>query len=114
MSEEVKYQIIRSFGPSVFKITIPKSIIEILNNYTHILVPNNYNKLNFIDQGLTTKIDVLPLFCDSDHYVYKEPQSKNKFVFGISNEDPRKNLTKVTKCFLKAFKGCNDGPRSAR
>ena len=83
-------------------------MIEILNNYTHILVPNNYNKLNFIDQGLTTKIDVLPLFCDSDHYIYKEPQSKNKFVFGISNEDPRKNLTKVTKCFLKAFKGCND------
>jgi len=83
-------------------------MIEILNNYTHILVPSNYNKLNFIDQGLTTKIDVLPLFCDSDHYVYKEPKSKNKFVFGISNEDPRKNLTKVTSCFLKAFKGCND------
>ena len=33
MSEEVKYQIIKGFGPSVFKITIPKSIIEILNNY---------------------------------------------------------------------------------
>ena len=33
MSEEVKYQIIRGFGPSIFKITIPKSIIEILNNY---------------------------------------------------------------------------------
>ena len=32
MSEEVKYQIIRSFGPSVFKIKIPKSIIEMKIN----------------------------------------------------------------------------------
>ena len=31
MSEEVKYQLIRSFGPSVFKIQIPKTIIDKLN-----------------------------------------------------------------------------------
>ena len=33
MSEEVKYQLIRSFGPSVFKIQIPKTIINKLNEY---------------------------------------------------------------------------------
>lgn len=78
-------------------------IIEILNKFTHVIVPNNYNRNNFIDQGLNTKIDVVPLFCDTETYVYKEPFVKDKFVFGVSNEDPRKNLDKVIKCFLKAF-----------
>lgn len=83
-------------------------MIEILNKYKHICVPNRYNKDNFINQGLTTRIDVVPLFCDTEFYVYKEHEYRNKFVFGISNEDPRKNLSKVIKCFLKAFKGYND------
>ena len=49
MSEEVKYQIIRSFGPSVFKITIPKSIIEILNNYIDQIIKDRQKQtdLNF-------------------------------------------------------------------
>jgi len=83
-------------------------MIELLNKYKHVCVPNQYNKINFINQGLTAKIDVIPLFCDTDFYVYKKPEDRKKFVFGISNEDPRKNLNKVTSCFLKAFKGCVD------
>lgn len=83
-------------------------MIEVLNRYKHICVPNNYNKVNFINQGLTTNIDVIPLYCDTNHYVYREPNDRNVFVFGISNEDPRKNLDRITRCFLKAFKGCND------
>lgn len=83
-------------------------MIEVLNQYVHICVPNNYNKVNFIKQGLNTQIDVVPLFCDTDHYVYKIHDDKPKFIFGVSNEDPRKNLDKVTRCFLKAFKGHND------
>lgn len=83
-------------------------MIEVLNKYKHICVPNHYNKINFIEQGLTTKIDVVPLFCDTEFYTYKEPIRDKKFVFGISNEDPRKNLMKVTRCFLKLFKGIND------
>jgi glycosyltransferase involved in cell wall biosynthesis len=80
-------------------------VIEILNNFKHIIVPNNYNKYNFINQGLNTKIDVVPLFCDTDLFIYKEFLNRDKFVFGISNEDPRKNLNKIIKCFLKAFNG---------
>lgn len=80
-------------------------IIEILSRFTHIIVPNHYNRDNFINQGLNTKIDVVPLFCDTETYVYKEHFVKDKFVFGISNEDPRKNLNKVVMCFLKAFRG---------
>ena len=33
MAEEVKFQVIRNFGPSVFKVQIPESIIDQLNNY---------------------------------------------------------------------------------
>ena len=49
MSEEVKYQIIKGFGPSVFKITIPKSIIEILNNYIDQIIKDKQKQtdLNF-------------------------------------------------------------------
>jgi glycosyltransferase involved in cell wall biosynthesis len=83
-------------------------MIEVLNKYRHICVPNHYNKNNFINQGLTAKIDVIPLFCDTNFFTYKEHIPNKKFVFGISNEDPRKNLAKVTKCFLKAFKGYNN------
>jgi glycosyltransferase involved in cell wall biosynthesis len=83
-------------------------LIEILNKFKCVVVPNEYNKLNFINQGLNTRIEVLPLFCDTDFYHYKPFVLKDKFVFGISNEDPRKNLDKVTKSFLKAFKNTTD------
>jgi glycosyltransferase involved in cell wall biosynthesis len=83
-------------------------MIEILNNYKHIMVPCNYNKNNFIKQGLSTNIDVVPLFCDTDTFVYNAHKDRKNFVFGLSNEDPRKNLNKVIKCFLKAFKNYKD------
>lgn len=83
-------------------------MIEVLNKYKHVCVPNHYNKGNFINQGLTCRIDVVPLFCDTEFFSYKQPINNNKFVFGISNEDPRKNISKVTKCFLKTFRGVND------
>ena len=49
MSEEIKYQVIRSFGPSIFKITIPKSIVEILNNYIDQIIKDRQKQtdLNF-------------------------------------------------------------------
>ena len=44
--EEVKYQVIRNFGPSVFKIKIPKSIIDNLNNYIDEVVQNKKKQEN--------------------------------------------------------------------
>jgi glycosyltransferase involved in cell wall biosynthesis len=79
-------------------------IIEILNKFKCIIVPNDYNKINFINQGLNVPVEVVNLFCDTETFVYKAPENRSKFVFGISNEDPRKNIDKVTRCFLKAFK----------
>ena len=83
-------------------------IIEIMNKFKCVIVPNSYNKQNFINQGLNTRIEVLNLFCDTDFYRYKPHVVKDKFIFGISNEDPRKNLDRVAKSFLKAFKNISD------
>ena len=79
-------------------------IIEILNKFKYVIVPNHYNKENFIKQGLKCPIEVIPLFCDTNIYTYRSHEFRDRFVFGISNEDPRKNLDKLTMCFLKAFK----------
>ncbi len=82
-------------------------LIEIMNKFKCVIVPNQYNKENFIKQGLNTRIEVLNLFCDTDFYMYKPHVKKDKFVFGISNEDPRKNLERVARSFLRAFKNIN-------
>lgn len=83
-------------------------MIEILDRFKCVIVPNEYNKINFIKQGLTTRIEVLNLFCDTQFYCYKPHTIKDRFVFGISNEDPRKNLDRVTRSFFKAFRNIND------
>lgn len=80
-------------------------LVEILNKFEAILVPNNYNKINFIKQGVTVPIHVIPLFCDTDIFTYqKKSKQSDKFIFGISNEDFRKNLNKVTQDFIVNFK----------
>ena len=78
-------------------------LIEILNKFNCIIVPNHYNKTNLINQGCTARIEVVPLFCNTDHYVYKSHYERDEFVFGISNEDYRKRLIKIQNCFIKAF-----------
>tara|TARA_B110000008_G_C16783287_1_gene489596 strand:+ start:91 stop:738 length:648 start_codon:yes stop_codon:yes gene_type:complete len=50
MSEEVKYKIIKNFGPSVFKIQIPKSIVDKLNNYIDKTIQDE-QKLKELDYG---------------------------------------------------------------
>ena len=40
MSEQVNYQVIRSFGPSVFKVKIPDSILNHLNSYVEEIIQN--------------------------------------------------------------------------
>ena len=42
-------------------------LIEILNKFTCIIVPNHYNKKNLINQGCSTRIEVVPLFCNTEH-----------------------------------------------
>ena len=46
MSEQVNYKVIRSFGPSVFKVKIPDSILNHLNSYVEEIIQNKKNKQN--------------------------------------------------------------------
>jgi uncharacterized protein (TIGR02466 family) len=50
MSEEVNYQLLKGFGPSVFKITIPKSIVDTLNNYINQIVKDKQKQTD-LDYG---------------------------------------------------------------
>jgi len=49
MSEEINYKVIRQFGPSVFKVKIPQSIIVKLNTYIDQIILNKekQNNLNW-------------------------------------------------------------------
>ncbi len=78
-------------------------MIEILNEFECLIVPNKYNKINFIKQGITTDIHIVPLFCNTNFFKYRKPIENDIFTFGISNEDPRKNIDRVLNSFLKAF-----------
>ena len=40
MSEKVDYQVIRTFGPSIFKIKIPEYILDNINEHTDKLLSN--------------------------------------------------------------------------
>lgn len=77
--------------------------IEHLNSCTSIIVPNEWNKKNFINQGCEVPIEVLPLFVDDYFSPIELQKSNDKFVFGCSNGDIRKNLNRIVSTFSKAF-----------
>jgi len=81
--------------------------IEIVNQQKALIVPNHWNKQNFIRQGVTVPIYVIPLFVD-EYFNYTEPTSKDFFVFSSANGDPRKRIENVYQCFAKAFPNKKD------
>ena len=42
--EEINYQVIRTFGPTIFHVKIPKNILDFLNNHTDNLIKNQNEK----------------------------------------------------------------------
>ena len=50
MSSEINFQFIRPFGPIVCKVTMPKEIIENLNNYVDEIIKNE-KKIKELDHG---------------------------------------------------------------
>ena len=50
MSSEINFQFIRPFGPIICKVTIPKEIIENLNNYVDETIKNE-KKVTELDHG---------------------------------------------------------------
>ena len=69
MSQEIKFNLIRHFGPSVLHAKIPKTVIEILNKYIDETIkdirqeafgttkqPNQINGLASLQQALKSNI----------------------------------------------------------
>ena len=62
--EDLKFKLIRQFGPSVFKVKIPKKMVDDLNNYIddiienpEIIIPDNL--LEFLAQRIDSNIRVV-------------------------------------------------------
>ena len=47
MSQEIKFNLIRHFGPSVLHAKIPKSVIEVLNRYIDETIKDNEKQKKF-------------------------------------------------------------------
>lgn len=56
--------------------------IDILNKQRSVIVPNNWNKENFIRQGVKVDIDVLPLFVDNS-FCYKPLLRKTLLISDV-------------------------------
>jgi len=48
--ENVNYQVIRNFGPSVFKVKVPETIITNLNNFTNEILASKEKQKNMITE----------------------------------------------------------------
>ena len=77
--------------------------IDKINILDHIIVPNQWNKQSFLSQGCVSKISVVNLGIDTNVFNYAAQNNNDCFVFGTGNDDPRKRLPDVIKCFIKAF-----------
>ncbi len=77
--------------------------IDKINLFDRVIVPNKWNKQTFENQGCTSEISVVNLGIDTNVFNYTEPNNNDIFTFGTGNDDPRKRLPEVIKCFIKAF-----------
>lgn len=73
------------------------------NEVNSIIVPSQWNKENFINDGVSTPIHVVPLGIDTSIYKYSPNKNNDVFIFGTGNNDYRKRLKDVIRCFCRAF-----------
>lgn len=77
--------------------------IDKINLFDRVIVPNKWNKQTFENQGCTSEISVVNLGVDTNIFNYTNSNNNDIFTFGTGNDDPRKRLPEVIKCFIKAF-----------
>jgi glycosyltransferase involved in cell wall biosynthesis len=85
------------------------SFIDILNQCSAVIVPNQWNADNFRASGLKTDIHVLNLYSDAT-FQYSPSSTSSPFVFGTANADPRKRIKDVIRVFHRTF-GCDPNVR---
>lgn len=79
------------------------SVVEQFNKTNGVIVPCHWNKETFIRDGVSAPIHVVPLGIDTDMFKYQTPTNNNLFVFGCGNNDFRKRLQDIVRCFCRAF-----------
>ena len=70
MSEKLDIKIIKNFGPSVLKVTIPKNIVNLINQYIDGLV-NDKEKIKTLNAGENLVGDVTQEFSLEDEFIKK-------------------------------------------
>ena len=70
MSEKLDIKIIKNFGPSVLKVTIPKNIVDLINQYIDGLV-NDKEKTKILNAGENLVGDVTQEFSLEDEFIKK-------------------------------------------
>ena len=73
MERKTNYQVIKTFGPSIFKIKIPKYILDNLNEYTDKLLKDQKAQRKY-DHGNNLAGDVTQEFILSNEIVQKNGQ----------------------------------------
>jgi len=78
---------------------------KVNHNNNVILTPSDWNRKNFIDNGIKCPIYLIPLGVDPNHFYYKPPHNNSKFVFGCGEGQSqlRKRLEYTIECFCRSF-----------
>lgn len=81
---------------------LPSHLIEHLNSFKVLWVPNSWNKNNFVECGVTSKIDIVPFGVDHDLFTVKKKSNVFTFLFvGVAID--RKNWKILYEAFKEEF-----------
>lgn len=84
-------------------------IAEKINfNNNVLLVPSEWNRQNFINDGVQCPVYIIPLGINPKYFYFKPPHNNSKFIFGcgVGQSQLRKRLEYTIECFCKAFPPC--------
>lgn len=86
---------------------IKPSWVDLLNDSTAVVVPNDWNASTFNAAGVNKPIHKVPLFIDRGIYHYREMNKSGPFIFGCGGRTEsggcRKGLNRVIDLFKAAF-----------
>lgn len=81
-------------------------ISNLLNDVnTRVIVPNEWNKDNFLKDNINCPIYKVPLGINDNLFYYTLPKNKSSFIFGCGEgqHQQRKRILYTIECFCKAF-----------
>lgn len=89
---------------------LPKGTLPLLNKAEAIIVPNHQCARDFITNGVTPPVHVVPMGINPDIFRFVPAPKGDPFVFGTGGSGARKGINDVVDAFLDMFAG-NDHVR---